>query len=98
MSDAITLPNRRHLDLRIAAATHVGFTIWEGGEIVAALTSRAEVAQWLEERLGAIPGEHEREARDFDAMQAALANVERMPNVAQRARTEPPRPRTFFGR
>lgn len=88
---------KRALDLRVSAARDTGFVVWEAGEAIAALTSRAELADWLYERLGSIPGEREREARDLAATEAALGNVERFPNVA-RPRTDPPRRRSrFFG-
>jgi hypothetical protein len=88
---------RRHVDLRVAAARDVGFAIYEAGEIVAAVTSRAEVAEWIERRLGLLPGELEREAVDFEATREAMANVELMPQVV-RPRTEPRRRgRGLFG-
>ena len=80
----------RDLDVRISAAGQVGFVVWEAGAIVASLTSRAEVADWIEQRLGIVPGERERE----DADRAAYSNVERMPNIAQ-PRTEKRRGRFF---
>lgn len=70
----------RDLDIRIRAARERGFVVEEGGEVVAALTTRAEVAQWIEDRLGGVPGEREQEQQDMhDA-------VEAYPNVIRRAR------------
>lgn len=73
------------LDIRITKAKDVGFVVWEGGEIIAALEDRTRVAMWIEERLGDIPGERERELKN------AASNVERMPNVAQRQESQPRR-------
>jgi hypothetical protein len=78
----------RALDIRLSAGRDVGFLVWEGGEVIAAVTSRAELAQWLEERLGLIPGEREREEREFAAMRDAMGNVESFPNVIK-TRTAP---------
>ena len=54
----------RLLDIRVNAATHVGFVIWEAGVVVAALTSAAELGEWIERRARELPGEIEREAAD----------------------------------
>lgn len=91
-------PPPRALDIRISSGTEVGFLVWEAGQVVAALTSRVEVADWLEHRLGSIPGEREREARDLASTQAAFGNVERMPNVAQSPPAVPSRSRGYFKR
>ena len=87
----------RHVDLRITAPAETGFLVWEGGEVIAAFTSRSELAQWLEDRLGLIPGEREKEAQAMAEMQNAMTNVERMPNVV-RPRTEPSQKRGYFAR
>lgn len=78
----------RDLDIRISAASDRGFVIQEGGVTVAALTTRAEVAQWIEDRLGEVPGEVEQERQDIADAQEAFPNV-------VRARTGP---RGFFSR
>lgn len=83
----------RHLDLRITAGRDAGFIVWEAAEAIAAFSSRAELADWLEDRLGSMPGEQEREAREIAAYHAARGNVERFPNVAS-PRTDPPPRRT----
>lgn len=68
----------RDVNIQITAAQETGFLAWESGEVVAAFTSRAEIANWLEARLGDLPGELEREAQDrADTMEA-------LPNVIQR--------------
>lgn len=85
----------RTVELRVSAGRDVGFVIWEAGEVAAALTSRAEVAEWIERRLGLIPGETERERQDFEATREAFGNVEALPSV-MRPRTEPRR-RGLFG-
>ncbi len=72
----------RHLDIRISAAAEKGFVIHEAGEIVAAFTSRAEVAQWIEDRLGLVDGEIERERQDISD------TVQEFPNIL---RTDPKR-------
>lgn len=72
----------RHLDIRIGAAVEKGFVIHEAGEIVAAFTSRAEVAQWIEDRLGLVDGEIERERQDISD------TVHDFPNIL---RTDPKR-------
>jgi hypothetical protein len=87
----------RFIDLRITAAPEVGFIAWQNGEPLAAFTSRYEVAQWLELRLGQVPGEIEREARDFEATRDAMATAgDSMPNVVRHPRTQPKR-RSLFG-
>lgn len=90
----------RSLDLRISAPPDIGFIVWSAGEPVAAFTTRAQLCAWLEETLGSLPGELEREAAvsmpGHADSQADLSNVERMPNVA-RPRTEPPKRNRFFG-
>ncbi len=63
------------IQLVITQAAEVGFTISEGGEVVAALTSRHEVAQWIEDRLGNLPGVAEREAQDMADATEAFPNV-----------------------
>lgn len=75
-------------ELRISCPRDQGFIVWESGEPIASLTSRAELAEWIERALGAIPGEAEREQRDLAAMQEALGNVTSFPNVAS-PRTDP---------
>jgi hypothetical protein len=82
----------REIDLRITAPPEQGFCVWESGEMLAAFTSRYELAQWLERRLGVLPGEQEREAADMADMQRSLGNVEAFPSVV-RPRTEPKRTR-----
>jgi len=94
----IDLPARQ-LDLRIAAAGEIGFVVWEASEVVAAFTSRAELADWLEARLGLVAGEAEREAAELAAYRASVGNVERFPKIAGGHTAPPePRPRRFFGR
>lgn len=68
----------RDVNIQITAAQETGFLAWEGGEVVAAFTSRAEIANWLEARLGDLPGEKEREAQD------QADTVEALPNVIRR--------------
>lgn len=65
----------RSIDIRISAAAEKGFVIHEAGEIVAAFTSRAEVAQWIEDRLGEVDGEVERERRDIEDTTYALPRI-----------------------
>ncbi len=72
----------RSIDIRISAAAEKGFVIHEAGEIVAAFTSRAEVAQWIEDRLGEVDGEIDRERQDM------ADTVEHFPNIL---RTDPKR-------
>lgn len=74
--------SERKLSLRIEAADDLGFVIWDAGRIVAALTSRAEVANWLEERLGSLPGERERESAEIAAVRADLPNIIRPETTA----------------
>jgi hypothetical protein len=45
------VPGARMLDLRITAGQETGFLVWENAEILAAFSSAAEVAQWIETRL-----------------------------------------------
>lgn len=78
----------RDIDIRISAATDRGFAIHEGGQLVAALTTRAEVAEWIEDRLASVPGEVEREQQEIEQAQQDFPNV-------VRARTGP---RGFFSR
>lgn len=73
----------RAIDIRISAAAERGFVVHEAGEIVAAFTSRAEVAQWIEDRLGLVDGEVDRERQDM------ADTIESFPNVLQR--TDPGR-------
>lgn len=68
-------------ELRISCPREQGYIVWCDGEPIAAITSRAELADWIEQHLSAIPGEQEREARDMEAAQRALANVEPFPKV-----------------
>ena len=78
--------SERNADIRISSATEAGFCIWEGGEIVAALTSRSEVAEWIERRLGHVPGELDREEQDRQQTVVDMPNVMRQqqPKVATR--------------
>ena len=71
----------RVIDIRISAAAERGFCIYEAGEIVAAFTSRAEVAEWIETRLGEVDGEIDRERQDM------ADTIENFPNVV--SRTDP---------
>lgn len=67
MTDDVTAPTapaERALDIRITAGVDVGFVVWEAGEVLAALTSRVELAEWIETRLGLVAGEQEREAAE----------------------------------
>lgn len=80
--------SERNLDIRITAASDRGFVVWEASVVVAALTTRAEVAEWLEQRLGLLPGEIEREAQDRQQ------TIDDLPNVI-RARTAPPKSRLW---
>lgn len=60
----------------IQSATERGYVIQEDGQIVAALTSRAEVAEWIERRLGElIPEELDRERREIEEVQQTLPRV-----------------------
>lgn len=65
----------RELDIRINAATEVGFAVWEAGRMVASVTSAAEVAEWIERRLRTLPGEREREAQDMADTLHSMPNV-----------------------
>lgn len=47
----------RSCELRIVAAPLLGFAIYEHAELVAALTTRQEVAHWIATRLSELPGE-----------------------------------------
>jgi len=78
----------RDIDIRISAASDKGFAVHESGTLVAALTTRAEVAQWIEDRLGSVPGEVEREQHEIEQAQNEFPNV-------VRARTGP---KGFFRR
>jgi len=69
----------RALDIRISAAADIGFIVHEAGEAVAAFTTRAELANWIEDRLGQLPGEVEREQRDRSDAMATFPQV-----IAQR--------------
>lgn len=42
----------RDIEIRITAAAQTGFVAQEAGEIVAAFSTRHELARWIEERLG----------------------------------------------
>jgi hypothetical protein len=92
------MTNTRETDLRITAPPERGFVVWEGGEVLAAFGSRIDLAEWLAQRLGSLPGEREREARDFAAWRDATRNVEDMPRVAREDAepTPPPRKRTIW--
>jgi len=81
-------------ELRISCPREQGFIVWCDGEPIAAITSRAELADWIEQHLGGIPGEQEREARDLAAVQTALGNVEAFPRVVS-PRSEPRRARLW---
>lgn len=81
-------------EIRISCPQDQGFIVWSDGNPIAAITSRAELAEWIERALGDIPGEQEREAQELASMQAALGNVERFPNVAS-PRTEGRRTRLW---
>jgi hypothetical protein len=98
MIDPPRIDGPRHADLRITACRETGFLVWDGAEPIAAFSSRAEVADWIEQRLGSLPGEQEREAREFAAYQSAIGNVERFPNVAAPRVDPPPRRSRFFQR
>lgn len=47
----------RDIEIRITAAAQTGFVAHEAGEIVAAFSTRHELARWIEERLGDLSGE-----------------------------------------
>jgi hypothetical protein len=81
-------------EIRVSCPAGQGFIIWQDGEPIAALTSRSELADWIENALGDIPGEREREAKDLAAVQTAMGNVERFPNIAS-PRSEPRRSRLW---
>jgi hypothetical protein len=70
MSDA-----PRELDIRVSAASQVGFVIWEAGVAVAALTSAAELGEWVERRARAVFGEVEREAADEEDTRQTLPRI-----------------------
>jgi len=84
-------------ELRISCPQDQGFIVWSAGDPIAALTSRAELANWIELALGDIPGEREREASDLAAMQEALGNVEKFPRIAE-PRTEVRRGKLWGGK
>ena len=75
--------------IMVTAPRDIGFIVWSEGSPIAALTSRAELANWVERHFGDIPGEREREEEERKEMMESLANVEAMPNVLGRPRTEP---------
>lgn len=63
------------IDIRISNARERGFVIHEAGDIVAALTTAREVADWLQVRLEAVQPE-------------ATGDVVDLPNVARRDSTK----------
>ena len=65
----------RDFEIRISAASDKGFAIHEAGILVAALTTRAEVAQWIEDRLGEVPGEREQERQDIQDTRETFPRV-----------------------
>jgi hypothetical protein len=75
-------PPTRASKLFIEPAQVVGFTVWQDGKMLAALTSRAEVANWIEDHLGSLPGEREREARDYEATRRDMPNIIRPEETA----------------
>lgn len=64
----------RSLDIRITAASEAGFVVYEAGEIVAALSTAAELARWIEDA-----------ARDVDGAKQPPAESDpvTMPNVVR---------------
>ena len=62
-------------DIRVRKAKERGFFIEEAGSVVAAFSSRSEVANWIEDRLGEIPGEIERENQDMHDTVMAMPRV-----------------------
>lgn len=64
------MTDERSVDIRISSAREKGFVVHEAGEVIAALTSAREVADWLQQRL--------------EAVQPEAAEVVDMPNVARR--------------
>lgn len=62
---------RSVIDIRISSAREKGFVLHEAGEIVAALTSAREVADWLQQRLEAVQPETTGEVVDLPNMYAA---------------------------
>ena len=71
----------RQVDIRITAAIDVGFCVWEAGEVVAALKDRADVAEWVERRLGRIEGELNREEGERQERVIEMPNVMRLPTT-----------------
>lgn len=72
-------------DIRITKADDTGYGIWIASRLVAALTTRAEVAEWIERHLGT-PEIIEREQQE-------IADVrEQYPRVVGAPRTNPRRP------
>ena len=69
------MSDERSIDIRISSARERGFVVHEAGEVVAALTSAREVADWLQQRLEAVQPE-------------ATGEVFEMPNVARREATK----------
>jgi len=61
----------RQLDIRINAASETGYVVWENGEIVAGVSSAAELARWVEDRARQLDGEHE----DISADPVTMPNV-----------------------
>jgi hypothetical protein len=76
------MSDERSIDIRVASAREKGFVLHEAGEIVAALSTAREVADWLQQRLEAVQPEVTGEVVD-------------MPNVARRDAT---RSRSFMSR
>ena len=62
----------RELDIRIEAAAEVGFVVWDGGKIVAALQDPQQLAMWIEARAMKVAGESERFA---DEVKTDFPNV-----------------------
>lgn len=68
------MTDERSVDIRISSAKERGFVLHEAGEVVAALTTAREVADWLQQRLEAVQTE-------------TTGEVLNMPKVARRQAT-----------
>lgn len=71
------MSDERSIDIRISSAREKGFVLHEAGEIVAALTSAREVAEWLQDRLEATQPETTGEVVDMPNMMRREATKSR---------------------
>lgn len=70
------MSERPRFSLMIQPAARIGFVIMMDSHVIAALSTRAEVAQWIEDELGIlIPEEIERERSEIDAAKQEFPRV-----------------------